>query len=48
MRQVALDGLKPAVAGEDEPHAPVQKLLYVEREERDVLRGSGRGDGIEN
>src|ERR1051325_7031647 len=46
--QVALDGLEPAVAREDAAHALVGELLNVEREHRQVLRGSGRGDGVED
>src|SRR5258708_8380364 len=48
MREVAQHRLKPTVSGEEFAHAPVEKLMRVESQHRDVLRSSGRGDRVKH
>src|SRR5262249_4238953 len=48
MGQVAVHGLKPAVASQNLANPEVEKLICIERQHGDVLRRTRRGDGIED
>src|ERR1041385_5235394 len=48
VRQIAKYGLEPTMLRHDLAHARVIKLIDVERQHRDVLRGAGRGDRVKN